>query len=444
MSERQLPLQFDVFISYRRESGEVLGRLLYELLKNNYDVFFDHESLSSGRFDTKLLSIIENCTDVLIILSKGCLDRCGNAGDWFMQEICQAQSCGKNIILLMTEDFYMPTPAELPSYHESIQSLLKYNGHRISIAYIDSIINKLETDLHTKKKRTASPFDSLSEWRAFAKCISNKHFTEMLPSDIKSSILHGAINNFLDEYNAKILSSQLVRMEKGACNVRTKYRYEIDISEGFDFRVLDIDPDKYYALSESFSYSKKFIAGTPDRSFWLSFATNLDELDEALRSENFFFSENLMIDREDVRALSALEEDEKREFYLSAMRARININGSVLTPLEVRIDESGIFAKYEFDDTLLSSSDTFDVKIRFRIPQKGGDSYFFASIGDPSYSPFIRFSYPEEDFDVQMIPFLNRSVTAKDTKIFEGLRELSVEDEWVLPVSGAIFIITKT
>ena len=47
-------LTFHVFISYRRSGGEILGRLIFELLKNNYNVFFDHESLSSGRFDTKL------------------------------------------------------------------------------------------------------------------------------------------------------------------------------------------------------------------------------------------------------------------------------------------------------------------------------------------------------------------------------------------------------
>jgi len=41
------------------------------------------------------------------------------------------------------------------------------------------------------------------------------------------------------------------------------------------------------------------------------------------------------------------------------------------------------------------------------------------------------------------IPFLSRAVTAKDTKVFEGLRELSVENEWVMPVSGAIFMISE-
>jgi hypothetical protein len=226
-------------------------------------------------------------------------------------------------------------------------------------------------------------------------------------------------------------------------NIRTKFRYEIDINEGFRFRGLDIDEEKYYELSETFSYSKKFLKGAPDKVFWLSFVTNLDELDSALRDENFFFSENLLMDREDVKLLSALTDEEKEEFYLSTMRAKININGAVLSPVKVLIDESGVFAKYEMTEEILNVSDTFDVKIRFRIPQKMGDGYFFASISEPTYSPFIRFDYPEDVFDVTMIPFLNRSVTAKETKIFDGQRELSVDGEWVLPVSGVIFLINR-
>ncbi len=84
---------------------------------------------------------------------------------------------------------------------------------------------------------------------------------------------------------------------------------------------------------------------------------------------------------------------------------------------------------------------TLDVKIRFKIPQKKGDTYFFASINEPTYSPSVRFTYPEEDFDVMMIPFLSRSVSAKETKVFEGLRELSIDGEWILPISGTVFII---
>lgn len=442
-------LKFDVFISYRRDGGEVMGRLLFEMLKDNYNVFFDHESLSSGRFDKKILEVIAGCTDVLFVLSKGCLERCCNEDDWFLKEIScaienESKSEGKkSITLLMLDDFEMPDPQERLKYPEAVQQLLSYNGYNISIAHIDGDIVKLRKAMKTPEREKASPFDSVSEWREFSRCLAMPKYAELLPEEVKASILRGAIDSFLDEWNAKIFNSILDRMSGTVYNVRTKFRYEIDINEGFRFRGLDIDEDKYYELSESLAYSKKFLKGAPDKVFWLSFVTNLDELDSALRDENFFFSENLLMDREDVKLLSALTDEEKEEFYLSTMRAKININGEVLSPVKVLIDESGVFAKYEMTEEVLNASDTFDVKIRFRIPQRDGDGYFFASISEPTYSPFVRFSYPEDAYELTMIPFLNRSVTAKDTKIFDGVRELSVENEWVLPVSGAIFLIKK-
>ena len=436
-------LKFDIFISYRRDGGEIMGRLLFEMLKDNYNVFFDHESLSSGRFDKKLLEVIKGCNDVLFILSKGCFDRCNNEGDWFMQEINCAIESDKNILLLMMDGFEMPTGAELASLPEGIQKLVRYHGYDINVTHVDGVLVKLEHALSTQKREKASPLDSVSEWREFARCLAEPKYAALLPEELKAKILRGAIDSFLDEWNGKIFNSILDRMSGAVYNIRTKFRYEIEIDDGFRFRGIDIDEEKYYELSETFSYSKKFLKGAPDKVFWLSFVTNLDELDSALRDENFFFSENLLMDREDVKLLSALSDEEKEEFYLSTMRAKINVNGSVLSPMKVLIDESGVFAKYEMTDELLASSDTFDVKIRFRIPQRDGDGYFFASISEPTYSPFIRFSYPEDLYELTMIPFLNRSVTAKDTKIFDGVRELSVENEWVLPVSGAIFLIKK-
>lgn len=442
-------LNFDVFISYRRDGGDVMARLLYEMLHEDYNVFFDHESLSSGRFDEALLRIIPECTDILFVLSKGCLERCCNEGDWFLREIeCAIEhesksNDKKSISLILLDDFEVPDPKERAKYPEAVQKLLCYNGYRTSIAHIDGDMDKLRKVMKTQKKKKASPFESEAEWRNFAECLADPKYAEFLPKELKYKILRGAIDSFLDEWNGKIFTSILDRMSGQTYNIRTKFRYEIEINEEFRFRGLDIDEDKYYELSESFSYSKKFLKGSPDKEFWISFATNLDELDSALRDENFFFSENLLMDREDMRLLSALDEDEKMDFYLSTMRVKINVNGVVLTPTKVIIDESGVFGRYEMSDEVVEASDTFDVKIRFRIPQRDGDGFFFASISEPTYSPFIRFSYPEDIYDVTMIPFLNRSVTSKDTKVFEGLRELSVEDEWVIPVSGTIFLISK-
>ena len=436
-------LNFDVFISYRRDGGEILGRLLFELLKDNYNVFFDHESLSSGRFDTKLLDIISECNDVIVILSKGCLERCRNEGDWFMSEIRCALENNKNIVLLMTEDFEVPAGSALLSYPEAVQNLVKYNGHRINVAYIDSIITKLGQDLKTPKRVVASPFDSISEWKVFDKCLGDRKFAQMLPEELKMSIIHNSIDSFLDEYNAKIVRSVIKRLGDHIYNVRPKFRYEIDINSDFDFRIADIDSSRYYEMSESLSSSKIFRTGTPERRFWIAFLTNLDDLDSALRDQNFIFSENLTIEKEDMEKLLALDTEDKEYFYNSVMRVKLNINGTVMSPEEIVYNAGGIFGQYTLSDEVLNASQTFDVKIRFKVPQLYSESYFFASISEPTYAPFIRFSYPEDEFDVKMIPFLNRSLTAKDTKIFDGVRELSIDNEWVLPVSGAIFLINK-
>ena len=69
-------MNYQIFISYRRDGGESLAALLYErFARKGYDVFYDVESLRSGDFNEKLLSVIEKCEDVLLILPPGGLDR---------------------------------------------------------------------------------------------------------------------------------------------------------------------------------------------------------------------------------------------------------------------------------------------------------------------------------------------------------------------------------
>ena len=436
-------LKFDVFISYRREGGEILGRLLFELLKDHYNVFFDHESLSSGRFDTKLLDIIKDCNDVVVILSKDCLARCRNEGDWFTREITCAIENKKNIILLMTEDFVIPGRDVLPSYPPVVQQLVNYNGHRMSVAYIDSVIAKLLQEFKTPKRETASPFDSISEWKIFNQCLCDKKFAAMLPEELKMSIVSNSIDSFLDEYHAQIVQSVIRHSEDQIYNIRTKFRYEIDIDTDFDFRVVDIDNTNYYEMTESLAYSKMFRRGKPNNTFWIGFLTDLDDLDLALRKQDYIFSENFMIEKSDMEKLVAMDDEAKVYFYNSVMRVKLNINGSILLPEKIIYDIGGIFAQYSVSDEILTRSQTFDIKIRFKIPQLYANSYFFATISDPTYAPFIRFGYPEDEFDIKMVPFFNRSLTAKETKIFDGVRELSIENEWVLPVSGSFFLISK-
>ena len=47
---------YQIFISYRRDGGEATGQLLYhKLTQLGYHVFFDAESLRSGKFNDELL-----------------------------------------------------------------------------------------------------------------------------------------------------------------------------------------------------------------------------------------------------------------------------------------------------------------------------------------------------------------------------------------------------
>ena len=56
--------KFDIFISYRREGGLELADSIYQRLINaGYSAFLDLEQLNSGKFNTKLIEVIEQCQE---------------------------------------------------------------------------------------------------------------------------------------------------------------------------------------------------------------------------------------------------------------------------------------------------------------------------------------------------------------------------------------------
>ena len=139
--------KYDIFISYRRDGGEMLAHILYERLKDfGYSTFQDVESLRSGNFNTALYDVIENCKDFILILSPGALDRCANPDDWVKNEILHALKHNKNIIPVMMRDFEWPD--NLP---EEIDSLRFKNGLTASTEYFDQFLQKLQTFLSATK-----------------------------------------------------------------------------------------------------------------------------------------------------------------------------------------------------------------------------------------------------------------------------------------------------
>lgn len=118
--------KYDIFISYRRDGGLELADSIYQRLINaGYSVFIDLEQLNSGKFNTKLLNVIENCTDFIIVLPPNALDRCSDSEDWVRLEIEHAKKHNKNIIPIMLRGFEWPEKNSLPN---SLQDIYTYNG----------------------------------------------------------------------------------------------------------------------------------------------------------------------------------------------------------------------------------------------------------------------------------------------------------------------------
>ncbi len=439
MPEKLLISDSDVFISYRRKGADVLAKLLYETLRSKkYSVFYDFESLSSGEFLEAILAAVRRAKDVIVILTKDCLARCCDEKDTMFREICEAIEYNKKITLIFTEDFETPSEQELAKYPEQIEKLLKYQGYRINIEHYDNTLNKICDGFASKP--IAYTEDDVHQAVSYLL----KSGMVKLGEDEKNGLVDGVLSASYGTKIASAVSAFLRTNPRYYNNIRLKFNYEISIDNVFPFGKVAIDKQKYFKLSESLSYQKHFIDSAPGREFWISFARNLDELDESLRDEEYIFSENLLIDESDLQTIISLPEADQKLFFAKQMRVRFNLNGEALDPVALIINKAGIFAKYETAREDTNNPTILDVRIKFDLPHRKVSSYFFASISDPTYSPYISFSYPEDDVNVEMISFMNRNITTANTKVFEGERAVSLENEWVLPMSGIIFIMTPT
>ena len=145
--------KYDIFISYRRDGGYETAQLLYDSLKQlGYRVSFDMETLRGGKFNEQLYSRIEQCSDVLAIMSKGSLAlRENREDDWFRLEIAHALKRGKNIVPVFLRDFKFPDKEILPS---DIAEIVEFNGVVAAQEHYDSTVKKICEKFNARPRRS--------------------------------------------------------------------------------------------------------------------------------------------------------------------------------------------------------------------------------------------------------------------------------------------------
>ena len=154
----------DVFISYRRDGGDMTAMYFYQALKDRgYNVFYDLEVLRAGKFNEALLDSIQSCTDFVLILSPHALDRCEDESDWVRREIAEALRAHKNIVPVMLKGFNFPE--KLP---EDIDDVRYQNGLTCTTEYFEESINRLcQRYLNslpaTQSNTPASPLEAAEE-----------------------------------------------------------------------------------------------------------------------------------------------------------------------------------------------------------------------------------------------------------------------------------------
>lgn len=119
--------KYDIFISYRRDTGAQYARILQLMLsQRGYHVFLDYDELKDGVFSDKIREAIHEAPVFILILSAGALERCANEGDWVRREILMAVDQNKHIIPVNPDNTFTGVPTHIP---EAIQRAVSSHQH---------------------------------------------------------------------------------------------------------------------------------------------------------------------------------------------------------------------------------------------------------------------------------------------------------------------------
>jgi tetratricopeptide (TPR) repeat protein len=138
-----MKIEKTVFISYRRTNSAWALAVYQNLTKNDYDVFFDYNSINSGDFEQIIIGNIKSRAHFILILTPSALERCNEPNDWLRREIETAIDEKRNIVPLMFDGFDYGSPS-IANYLTGKLALLKnYNAQRVPVDFFEEAMGKI-------------------------------------------------------------------------------------------------------------------------------------------------------------------------------------------------------------------------------------------------------------------------------------------------------------
>lgn len=171
-------MKYDIFISYRRKessgrSNVPMARTFkLEFERRGYKVFFDYSECTDNYFSDTILPAIRTCDFFVLVLTKDCLARCVNEGDWVRREIEDGIAYNRKIVPITPDKECDTWPDLLPSLSilKGLQITTIYTDHMFE-AGVEFVVKnrfhlnegKSETVDETKQQKVAQSDNSIKD-----------------------------------------------------------------------------------------------------------------------------------------------------------------------------------------------------------------------------------------------------------------------------------------
>lgn len=222
-------------------------------------------------------------------------------------------------------------------------------------------------------------------------------------------------------------------------NFRKNFQYFIDVSDYPDDEIFK--SDAYLRVSEELHYIKQLAASVSfEQTFKIGMFIENEMLDRHLRKNEYLMREALNIHPCEMKKLLQLAPDMQKKYILNTLKVRAYVNNISCDVTDARITANGI--EVSFHSSHITNEKEYKIDITFCMPQSKEHTSFWVSIPEPTYSPTIRFSFPQ-NMQATMFPFFNDLEDAVVEQAQRGLGScnISISEKWIYPVSGAVFFL---